>query len=65
MGVVDDPLEIANCLNEHFCSIGKKLAQNVRNDNEVNRMSFLTKSVSASIFLQFAPVSEVYNAIMP
>ena len=27
-------------------------------------MSFLTKSVSASIFLQPAPVSEVYNAIM-
>ena len=27
MGIVDDPLEIANCLNEHFCSIGKNLAK--------------------------------------
>ena len=66
MGVVglDDPLEIANCLNKHFCSISKNLTKNVRNDNEVNHISFLTKSVSASIFLQPAVVSEVYNAIM-
>ena len=64
IGVVDDPLEIANCLNEHFCSKGKNLAKNVRNDNEVNHMSFLNKSVSASMFLQPASVSELYNAVM-
>ena len=64
MGVVDDPLEIAICLTEHFCSIGKNLARNVRNDNEVTHLSFLTKSVSASMFLQPASVSELYNAIM-
>ena len=64
MGAVDDPLEIANCLNEHFCSIGKNSAKNVRNNNEVNHMSFLTTSVSASIVLQPAPVSEVCNAMM-
>ena len=62
--IIDDPTEVANCLNKHFCSIGKKLAQKVQNLNEINYTTYLKDSISSSIFLHPTQVSEVYNAIM-
>ena len=61
---IDDPTEVANCLNKHFCSVGKKLAQKVQNLNEINYTTYLKDSISSSIFLHPTQVSEVYNAIM-
>ena len=34
--IVDDPTEIANYLNKHFCTVGKKLVQNVQTAHDVN-----------------------------
>ena len=62
--IVDDPTEIANCLNKHFCTIGKKLAQNVQTVDDHNYKTYLNNPVPSSIFLQPTHVSEVYNAIM-
>ena len=39
--IVDDPIEIANCLNKHFCTISKKLAQNVQTVNDVNYKTYV------------------------
>ena len=62
--IIDDPTEVASCLNKHFCSVGKKLAQKVQNFTEINYTTYLKDPVSLSIFLHLTQVSEVYNAIM-
>ena len=38
--IIDDPTEVANCLNKHFCRVGKKLAQKVQNLNEINYITY-------------------------
>ena len=62
--IIDDPTEVANCLNKHFCSVGEKPAQKVQNLNEINYKTYLKDPVSSSIFLHPTQVSEVCNAIM-
>ena len=54
--IVDVPTEIANCLNKHFCTIGKKLAQIVHTVDDRNYTMYLNNPVPSSIFLQLTHV---------
>ena len=61
--IIDDPAEVANCLNKHLCSVGKKLAQKVQNLNDINYTTYLKDPVSSSHTLLMLYFSLVYSRI--
>ena len=64
---VDDPLGIANCLNEHFSSVGKRMASEI--DKEIdprvikNPLDYLPKTVKNSLYFSDIDVSEILSLI--
>ena len=60
---LSQPLNIANCLNEHFSSVGKDMANDIENvvDPKTlkNPLDYLPRTVTNSLFLSDIDVSEI------
>ena len=61
--IINNPVEIAEKFNSHFCSIGKKLSDSIDTTKAPKFNVYLSKRVSS--FMYFPPISvvEVFNTI--
>ena len=61
-----EPLDVANCINDHFSSIGKSMANEFTSDTpEVkNPLDYIPKRVRDSLFLFDTNISELINLII-
>ena len=54
---LNESLSVANCLNEHFSSVGKRMANEIENEVDTktlkNPLDYLPKTVKNSFFFSF------------
>ena len=60
---VTDKNEIANCFNNHFCSIGQSLADKIVSSSSTSFYNYLQNRVNSSMFLCPISPTEIYNVI--
>ena len=62
---IDGNLEIANCLNSHFSSVGLMMAENIESLNMSARdpLSYIKKDVDRSLFLNYTSSVEIFERI--
>ena len=60
---VTDSAKIADCFNNHFCSIGKSLADNIDSSRPLSYSLYLQNRINASMFLRPTTAAEIYNLI--
>ena len=63
--LLEDPKQIADCLNNHFTSIGQKMADKIndRNLSNIDPLSYITHDVNNSMFLRFTSTYEISERI--
>ena len=60
---VTDSTKIADCFNNHFCSIRKSLADNIDSSRPHSYSLYLQNRINASMFLRPTTAAEIYNLI--
>ena len=62
---LEDSTKIANCLNNHFSSVGSKMANNIESQNIVTKdpLEYIKKEVDKSLFLNYTSSSEIFERI--
>ena len=60
---VTDKKEIADCFNNHFCSIGQLLADKIVSSSSTSFCNYLQNRVNASMFLRPTSPTEIYNVV--
>ena len=58
---VTDRNEIADCFNNHFCSIGQSLADKIVSSSSTSFCNYLQNRVNSSMFLRPTSPAEIYN----
>ena len=62
---LNESLSVANCLNEHFSSVGKRMANEIENEVDTktlkNPLDYLPKTVKNSLFFTDIDISEILN----
>ena len=63
--LLEDPKKIANCLNSHFTSIGKTMADKIENENlsSTDPLTYIDKEVKNSMYLQYVNTFEISERI--
>ena len=61
--IVKDPAMIPECFNKYFVEIGQSIANNVTTNPNSDFKSYLTNSVSQSIYLELTQPVEIFNII--
>ena len=57
--IIDTPLDIANKFNNHFCRVGKAIAEKVKPSNLNNFQQYLCNRVCSSMFLNPGSAFEI------
>ena len=62
---LDDPKDIANCLNSHFTSVGKEMADKFDTEDKSvpNPLDYIKKDVKDSMFLNYTSTHEIFQYI--
>ena len=60
---VTDKNEIADCFNNHFCSIGQSLADKIVSSSSTSFCNYLQNRVNSSMFLRPTSPTEIYKVI--
>jgi len=56
---IAEPKKIAEKFNEHFCSVGKKLAEKIDGSGSLNYRTYFKKSMHSSMYLRPTSPSEI------
>ena len=63
--IIESPSKIANCLNDHFSSVGGRMAQELESNstNTKDPISYIKKNVDKSLFMNFTNSTEISKGI--
>jgi len=62
---ISEPNEIVNCLNEHFSTVGKTMAEKLENqENSKDPLEYIKNRIEQSISMPESTTSEILKLIV-
>ena len=63
--IIEDPLKISNCLNNHFSTVGSSMANEINSQIKDTKdpLTYIRKNVQNSLFMNYTSISEILNCI--
>ena len=63
--IIEDPLKVSNCLNDHFSTVGAKMANEINSQTNDTKdpLTYIRKNVKDSLFMNYTCTSEIIDCI--